>query len=365
MRKSATIIVNTANEIRKLLICSFAFICVMEAPAVDYYTKNIDGLRYRYENSGPANLKVITSVGSPDSNPNYPDSVVAFDGTELVVNSKIDSIFGIAGTAFKRCTKLKSVTIPSNVVYIAGTPFAYLTNLEEVYFEGDAPDVSSDIFFGASSRLVVKVKHGTIGWNGGVSASLPDTWCGRAITYTDETYDWPNETARNETTVNMIVSNVVIHVVQQSITPTFAFPASNDMGFVNIITEVKNNGIASIPISWAMSYPNYTATFGSDFTASLMKPTGKKDAAGKDMLVWQDYVAGTDPTDVNDVLRASITLVDDNPVISYTPELDDERKAMRKYTIYGKECLTDTEWTELEPDAISGYNFFKVTVEMK
>ena len=83
------------------------------------------------------------------------------------------------------------------------------------------------------------------------------------------------------------------------------------------------------------------------------------------MLVWQDYVAGTDPMDEKDVFRASITIVDGKVTISYTPELDDARKAMRKYTIWGKTSLMDTDWTEVQKGREAEYNFFKVSVEMR
>jgi len=99
-----------------------------------------------------------------------------------------------------------------------------------------------------------------------------------------------------------------------------------------------------------------------------MKKTGKKDGAGNDMLVWQDYVAGTDPTDEDDKFTASITFVDGEPVISYTPELTAEQKALRTYKTFGKMRLQDAVWTDItafDGEAKKPYNFFKVTVEMK
>ena len=51
--------------------------------------------------------------------------------------------------------------------------------------------------------------------------------------------------------------------------------------------------------------------------------------------------------------------------VSYSPELDDARKALRKYTTWGKKSLLDTGWTEVESGKEADYNFFKVTVEMK
>ena len=93
--------------------------------------------------------------------------------------------------------------------------------------------------------------------------------------------------------------------------------------------------------------------------------TGKKDGAGNPMFVWQDYVAGTDPTDETDVFTASITIVDGKVKVSYSPELDDARKALRKYTTWGKEKLTDKDWSVVGEGEEDNFNFFKVTVEMK
>ena len=53
----------------------------------------------------------------------------------------------------------------------------------------------------------------------------------------------------------------------------------------------------------------------------MAMPTDKKDAKGNDMYVWQDYVAGTDPTDTNSVFKASIEFVDGAPVVIWSPEL--------------------------------------------
>lgn len=81
--------------------------------------------------------------------------------------------------------------------------------------------------------------------------------------------------------------------------------------------------------------------------------------------VLSKYVAGTDPTKEDDVFTASITIVDGEVKVSYTPELDDARKALRKYTTWGKKSLLDAGWTEVELGKEADYNFFKVTVEMK
>ena len=83
------------------------------------------------------------------------------------------------------------------------------------------------------------------------------------------------------------------------------------------------------------------------------------------MLVWQDFVAGTDPTDEDDVFRASITFDSEGkPVISWTPELSEDEVAKRNYKKFGKVKLNDPDWMLINGDE-ADYNFFKVTVEMK
>ena len=164
--------------------------------------------------------------------------------------------------------------------------------------------------------------------------------------------------------LNVSVTNVAVNYIFNSLQPEFAIPATADRGFVNIIAEVKG-GVVSVPESWAAEYPKFTEKFGTDFAKALAMKTGKKDGAGNPMFVWQDYVAGTDPTDETDVFTASITIVDGKVKVSYSPELDDARKALRRYTTWGKESLLDTGWTEVEPGKEGDYNFFKVTVEMR
>lgn len=118
----------------------------------------------------------------------------------------------------------------------------------------------------------------------------------------------------------------------------------------------------------------FVEKFGSDLTAALLKSTGKKSAAGEDMYVWQDYVAGTDPTDPKSQFTATIEMVDGKPVVVWSPKLSEAEAAKRIYTIYGKRTLegshggdsrTIEPWTPVETPAQGGWRFFKVGVEMR
>ena len=134
--------------------------------------------------------------------------------------------------------------------------------------------------------------------------------------------------------------------------------------FVVVVTEIAG-GSTAVPDTWPSRFPSYVAKFGNDFTASLTKPTGKKDAADNDLQVWQDYVAGTDPTDVNDVFRATITMSGATPVVSWTPMLSATEAAKRTYTILGRQSLLTGDWTFVQSGQEANYNFFKVRVSMK
>ena len=165
--------------------------------------------------------------------------------------------------------------------------------------------------------------------------------------------------------VALTVTNVVVHYVTTSVQSSAVTPAQQT-GLVNIIAEVTSGGPVAISSTWAEQYGDaFTAKFGNDFTVAITKPTGKRDGAGNAMLVWQDFVAGTDPTDEDDVFKADIAFdASGNPVISWTPELSEAETAKRTYRKFGKVKLNDAEWVEVDGNE-ADYNFFKVSVEMK
>ena len=92
------------------------------------------------------------------------------------------------------------------------------------------------------------------------------------------------------------------------------------------------------------------------------------------MYVWQDYVAGTDPTDPKSQFTAKIEMVDGEPVVIWSPKLSEAEAAKRIYTTYGKKTLegshggeprTIEPWTPVETPTQGGWRFFKVGVEMR
>ena len=112
-----------------------------------------------------------------------------------------------------------------------------------------------------------------------------------------------------------------------------------------------------VPYAWLSGYG---LGLDSDFETAARRTTGKVDASGRAMAVWQDYVAGTDPTNAASVFSAAIEMVDGIPQITWSPNLN-TNGTERIYTIWGKTNLTDTEWM---CPTNSGHRFFKVDVEL-
>ncbi len=278
-----------------------------------------------------------------------------------------NSVARIGEGAFLDCAGLRSITLPPSLMQIGSRAFEECVALHEVIFEGSAPDVGENIYQGTTNSLVSYVRAGSIGWAGGISTDLPELWNERPIAYIGGS---PGSGATQgggaqsvvTNCVSVTTTNVVVHYLLTGAVQDVSVPANGDTGFVTVVSEIKGGAVA-IPESWATNYPAFSAKFGSDFTSALTKPTGKRDSQGNALQVWHDYVAGTDPTREEDVFRASIIMVDGEPVIGYTPILTGSEKARRKYTIYGKARLQDENWQIVDGNA-GDYNFFKVTVEM-
>ena len=135
-----------------------------------------------------------------------------------------------------------------------------------------------------------------------------------------------------------------------------------DNSDIVVPSEVTGGGTVSIPRSWFSKYSNFKAKFGLDLSAATRKPNGKKGVFGNPMFVWQDFVAGTDPTDVSSVFYANIDMVEGVPSISWNPNLNTNGAQQRLYTIMGKKDIANAllDWHPAQVDD----RFFKVIIEM-
>ncbi|MBQ6136231.1 MAG: Ig-like domain-containing protein, partial [Kiritimatiellae bacterium] len=110
-----------------------------------------------------------------------------------------------------------------------------------------------------------------------------------------------------------------------------------------------------------------TATAG-DYLRAMTNETGKAFADGRRVTLLDEFVAGTDPTDPDDVLYATIAIEDGTVYVGWVPDLNADGKARRVYKVWGKREIQDGSWSAepLSAEEIDGgeYRFFRVTVEM-
>ena len=113
-----------------------------------------------------------------------------------------------------------------------------------------------------------------------------------------------------------------------------------------------------VPYAWLCNYG-----FGgreADFETAANAPSGKHDGAGRTTSVWEEWVAGTDPTNAASRFEAKIEMRDGVPIVTWEPDLN-TNGVIRTYKVYGKESLADAVWAY---PTNSLHRFFKVTVEM-
>lgn len=103
-----------------------------------------------------------------------------------------------------------------------------------------------------------------------------------------------------------------------------------------------------VPWFWLDSYGIVSS---GDFEAAA-----ETDSDVDGYLAWQEYLAGSDPTNKTSVLKAMIGVDGSNPLISWSPDL----RPNRIYTVVGKTNLTDAAWGPTN----TASRFFKVQVDM-
>ncbi len=139
----------------------------------------------------------------------------------------------------------------------------------------------------------------------------------------------------------------------------------------HFVLEIGPAAVAADPDStfW-QKYPDILAAAGGNVEEAKMRPSPGKDGQGKfktngePVLVWEDFVAGTDPKS-DEQLRVVIEMVGGDPVVTWMPALNGKgvKTGVRTYTVLGAKQLEGT-WTPVATGKESEYNFFKVRVEM-
>ena len=138
-------------------------------------------------------------------------------------------------------------------------------------------------------------------------------------------------------------------------------------GAYSTVAETQTTPIP-VPHVWLDGYPSLLAQCGGDYEAMANAQSPGKDENGKvwangsPCYIWQDYVAGTDPTK-DSVFTAKIEIVEGTPIITWEPDTP-ELRATRVYRILGNKTLMNGNWTDVTDKDKSEYNFFMVTVDL-
>lgn len=120
---------------------------------------------------------------------------------------------------------------------------------------------------------------------------------------------------------------------------------------------------ARVPHAWldewmpALGYAAGDGGFHSHADYERAANGTKTTPGGAPMAVWQDWVAGTCPTNPASVFLADIAVSNGVPVVSWTPDLG----AARDYAVLGKSNLLDRTWGPTN----AASRFFRVEVRAK
>ena len=117
-----------------------------------------------------------------------------------------------------------------------------------------------------------------------------------------------------------------------------------------------------VPHEWLddwMPGLGYTVTAGGFFTHAAYEAAAngaKTTPGGTTMAVWQDYIAGTCPTNPASVFMATIAVSNGVPVVGWAPDLGTDRA----YRVLGRESLSEGSWGSTN----AASRFFKVEVSL-
>jgi hypothetical protein len=103
----------------------------------------------------------LTTITIPDGVTSISDAMLGGCYSLTSVNLS-DSLKSIGSGAFSGCWELTSITIPDSVTSIDVSAFSNCINLQRIYFAGDGPIISNNIFSSTPSTLYYL--PGSTGW---------------------------------------------------------------------------------------------------------------------------------------------------------------------------------------------------------
>ena len=220
----------------------------------------------------------------------------------------------------------------------------------------------------------------------GQQYALKPGWCGNSFTFGlyDSTEGITNVVAQLTDHVDWCCV-VYTNKSDSSVTFAWAFAYADydsynggGTGWVDRVTWTTNESASvevtpthKVPYSWLRT--NFPASASAtdaeleDLAESQSPgeslPPGKTWPNGEQVKVWQDYWAGTDPNDPNDLFQADIAVSNNVPYISWRPDLRVTGDPPRVYQVLCAPTPSAQEWVEWPGPGDSGAStnrFFKV-----
>jgi len=296
--------------------------------------------------------------------------------------------------AFMNCTRLPELALPPSVTLIATNAFRGCTSLTSVRIESECAEIQDWAFYGCSSLRSLYLSDGVwrVGNRAFDSAKLENGLVVRGATVVGFT-----DSHAMSLNITEGVTNIESGVFDDYSFADVCLPASmrciNSRAFqhchnlrritihsglidiaedafyqcpnIEEIRVVEGTMTNSVPLSWVSHYPRFDKLYGTNVILAVLKPSGKTSLKGEAMYVWQDYVAGTDPTSSSDLFTVSLTMNGNVPSLKWRPDLRKGNTFLgrRTYVIYASTNLVD--WTEISEPDLDKYNFFKVGVGLE
>jgi hypothetical protein len=304
----------------------------------------------------------------------------AFDYcTDLTSITIPNSVTNIGESAFNHCTSLTSITIPNSVTTIGEYAFNYCTQLTGIYFLGNAPSYGDSVFNSDDSTTVYRLTEAA-DW-----PTVPDLWAGRPTALwfpylltgnggiggtvsPVSTNVSPGDsvnfviTASNYYRIATLTANGIavmgMSFDNDSTTTNFIWSNVQTAGVLaaTFTAQMTTHAPAGVPYEWLSGYglTNYNTDADLD-----------QDMDG--LKTWQEYIAGTVPTNGDSCFKASQNT---RNTISWSPV------SGRVYSVYWTTNLMNgfqpletnilypqNSYTNLAPDAAHNYYQIKVRIQ--
>jgi hypothetical protein len=146
------------------------------------------------------------------------------------------------------------------------------------------------------------------------------------------------------------------HVIRWEYSKDESLSAGEDRAWVDQLsftqgTTATTTTPVAVPYAWLDQYPVLLGLAGGDHEAAAWA-----DVDGDGHAAWQEYVTGSVPTNYQSVLRSILTISNNTPWISWSPDLG----TARVYSVWGKTNLTEGAWGPINSDS----RFYRVRADM-